>query len=108
MPNRLCVFPFEYKGVRYNECITVNNDSPWCSVEVDGSGKTFPDNWGNCAPGCPGAQTGMAQNKHKYKYIYKTYIVNFINGHGMKVVHCIVFLRYLIRVCAQGTLWYRQ
>ena len=70
MPNRLCVFPFEYKGVRYNECITVNNDSPWCSVEVDGSGKTFPDNWGNCAPGCPGAQTGMAQNKHKYKYIY--------------------------------------
>ena len=69
MPNRLCIFPFEYKSVTYNECSTADNDSPWCSVKVDGSGTTVPDNWGNCAPGCQGAQKGMPQ-KDIYICIY--------------------------------------
>ena len=42
-----CLFPFEYRGVQYNECTTVGtgrNEPEWCSVEAvyeEGS-------WGNC------------------------------------------------------------
>merc|ERR1712003_570762 len=34
-----CVFPFEYKGVTYNQCTRTNNHAePWCSTDVKYSG----------------------------------------------------------------------
>ena len=41
-----CVFPFFYRGVKYWECTTINNENtPWCSTT------TYYDvdkQWGNC------------------------------------------------------------
>ena len=56
-PNTPCVFPFEFKGIDYNQC-TWEGDSiegAWCSTKVDSKGKHVSGhgNWGNCGDGCP-------------------------------------------------------
>ena len=55
-PNASCIFPFEFNGITYHQCTTVDNDiTPWCSTLVDDSGEHIADagNWGNCGPECP-------------------------------------------------------
>ena len=43
---RLCSFPFIYKGISYNECITLDNgNKPWCSMTSNYD--TFQQ-WANC------------------------------------------------------------
>ena len=37
-PNNTCVFPFWFKENTYETCITVEDDTPWCSTEVDSNG----------------------------------------------------------------------
>ena len=51
-PGRPCVFPFMYKGVRYNECTSVEWDQPWCAVEVDNYRLHIKGKWGNCKKTC--------------------------------------------------------
>lgn len=41
---KCCMFPFTYKGVRYNKCTTKKHNRPWCSLTDPYRGK-----WGNCA-----------------------------------------------------------
>ena len=42
-----CVFPFEYKGVSYDSCTTLDNgDTPWCSKTAKYSGS-----WAECPAG---------------------------------------------------------
>ena len=54
-----CVFPFEFKGMEYNECIWENHPNnenwPWCSTNTSGIGQNYSElmNWGNCVLGCP-------------------------------------------------------
>jgi len=44
--DQLCKFPFEYDGVTYNTCTSVDNDNRnWCKTAND---------WGDCMPSCPG------------------------------------------------------
>ena len=51
-----CIFPFEYKGKTYYECIQKifgNNDNNyWCPTELDFNNNQ-PYNWGRCGPNCP-------------------------------------------------------
>ncbi len=55
--NAPCVFPFTYRGVRYNGCILVDagDGKPWCSVLVDENGNHVggQGKWGHCPQGCP-------------------------------------------------------
>ena len=52
-----CIFPFWYKGILRNGCIT--EDDPdgwfWCSTNIDENGKHIPGkrNWGYCSARCP-------------------------------------------------------
>ncbi len=51
-----CVFPFNYKGVRYNSCTTVHAryNRAWCATRVDPQGDVIPGEWGDCHPrDCP-------------------------------------------------------
>ena len=47
-----CVFPFTYKGTRYEECTLVDADGgrPWCSTLTDGNGEHVGGRgkWGHC------------------------------------------------------------
>ena len=51
-PARECIFPFDYKGKQYNECVYKEdlNHGPWCPYDNYGE-------WGVCDPGCPGIGT---------------------------------------------------
>ncbi|CAK8689050.1 unnamed protein product [Clavelina lepadiformis] len=45
-----CVFPFNYQGIWYNECTTINNNGQlWCSLSTNYDESS---SWGNCAR-CP-------------------------------------------------------
>ena len=33
--SKICKFPFKYKGRLYDTCITIDSNSPWCSLKVD-------------------------------------------------------------------------
>ena len=33
--NKMCKFPFRYKGRLYDTCITLDSEVPWCSLETD-------------------------------------------------------------------------
>jgi len=39
-----CVLPFSYRNVEYTECVAVNHNKPWCSLDANYGGR-----WGNCA-----------------------------------------------------------
>ena len=41
----VCVFPFTYDGVEYDECTIIGHNQLWCSISGDyeADGK-----WGNC------------------------------------------------------------
>ena len=58
-PNNNCVFPFWFKGTVYETCITVEDDTPWCSTEVDSNGHHVDGQWGYCGEGCPGTTECM-------------------------------------------------
>lgn len=51
-----CVFPFTYKGRRFNRCTSVSDPHKklWCSVQVDSSGFhiTGGGRWGHCDRSC--------------------------------------------------------
>ena len=48
--NKLCIFPFTFKGRIYNTCITgKRRQRPWCSTKENyEKGK-----WGFCGEKCP-------------------------------------------------------
>ena len=33
--NKVCSFPFRYKGRLYDKCISLDSESPWCSLKTD-------------------------------------------------------------------------
>jgi len=45
-----CVFPFTYKGKKYNSCTADHstNDQPWCATQVRGDGQVISGKWGDC------------------------------------------------------------
>jgi len=45
-----CNFPFEYNGIVYDDCITVDHDRPWCSTGTLANDKHIHGSWGNCLP----------------------------------------------------------
>ena len=47
-----CIFPFDYEGITYHECTSVDNDQPWCAYEVDSEGLLVGDEWENCGNTC--------------------------------------------------------
>merc|ERR550537_2013520 len=53
---RPCVFPFEFRGERYDACTdyTDPDGERWCSVETDASGVHKRGRWGYCGAECPG------------------------------------------------------
>ena len=66
--NKQCVFPFEFRGVTYNECTFELNEfwepDPWCSTSTDHIGDHVGErgNWGFCSTDCkiapPPPETG--------------------------------------------------
>ena len=48
--SRRCVFPFIYKGKKYNSCTAEasSNGKPWCATEVRGDGQVISGKWGDC------------------------------------------------------------
>lgn len=43
-----CTFPFEYKDVVYDKCMTIDEPRPWCSHNTDSNGEHISGNWGFC------------------------------------------------------------
>ena len=52
--NRVCKFPFRYKGKLYDTCIEIDSDVPWCSLSTDYKGNHIENlnNRGLCSPSC--------------------------------------------------------
>jgi len=49
-----CGFPFRYKGQKFTQCTTVdNNGKPWCSIRTDHQGTHMKGEWGDCDDSCP-------------------------------------------------------
>ena len=40
---RRCKIPFQYKGLTYSQCATVDHTGPWCYFDDNN-----PKAWGNC------------------------------------------------------------
>ena len=59
-PGKRCNFPFEYKGVTYNECTDVDSEKKngtkffWCATKVNEDGKFSQESWhwGECNEYC--------------------------------------------------------
>jgi alkaline phosphatase D len=45
-----CKFPFKSEGIEYNDCISTNEEVPWCATIVDSENNYFPGDWGYCLP----------------------------------------------------------
>ena len=45
-----CTFPFMYRGVLHNQCITLDSRRPWCPTEIDATHFFSRDEWGYCVP----------------------------------------------------------
>ena len=52
--NKVCRFPFRYKGRLHDTCITIDSDVPWCSLATDYKGNHIDneENRGTCQPSC--------------------------------------------------------
>ena len=77
--NANCVFPFIYKGVSYDYCVTLDKNIPWCATtdnyDIDG-------HWGRClitlsASKCAVILLGLnKRNSNKctiFNYLFKTF-----------------------------------
>ena len=53
-----CIFPYEYKGKTYYECIQKifgnGDENYWCPTELDYNNQ--PNNWGRCGENCPSSR----------------------------------------------------
>jgi pimeloyl-ACP methyl ester carboxylesterase len=47
-----CVFPFTYKGTKYQYCTKMDHHSAWCATETDLKGNYVADKWGHCNREC--------------------------------------------------------
>ena len=56
-PNKTCIFPFKFDGIKYSTCIRIEgfNNDPFCSTMVDDAGIHISGQgkWGNCGQNCP-------------------------------------------------------
>ena len=53
--NKLCKFPFIYKGRMYDTCVTLESENPWCSLKTDTTHNHIgeEENKGICSDHCP-------------------------------------------------------
>ena len=48
-PNQECKFPFTFRGIEYNTCISGSKRrQPWCSTDLDANGAYTKGMWGYC------------------------------------------------------------
>merc|ERR1719253_1550043 len=66
-----CTFPFEYKGVRYSQCITLDNPVPWCFHRVNATRHGMIGYWGNCSSQCNSSSLEAALPRYQRPYFYK-------------------------------------
>jgi len=45
----ICVFPFTYKGVRYEKCTYTQSSRPWCATQTNNKGEVITNKWGDCS-----------------------------------------------------------
>ena len=54
-PSSQCIFPYEYKGKTYYECVSglfgYQDKNFWCPTDLDYDNQ--PYNWGRCGENCP-------------------------------------------------------
>jgi len=43
-----CIFPFMFKGQKYNKCTYKNSPTPWCASMLDGNLTVITNRWGDC------------------------------------------------------------
>ena len=56
--NKLCLFPFNYRGKTYHECTSDHyGTKSWCPTWLD-EGDYYKKYWGTCSPECPGYHEG--------------------------------------------------
>ena len=48
-----CTFPFIYKGLQHQTCVTATDGNFWCFTETKPGGVGIPKSWGQCGPECP-------------------------------------------------------
>ena len=63
-PSSPCIFPYEYKGKMFYECIHglfgYYDYDDWCPTELDGNNQ--PHNWGRCGENCPSSTSRNNQD----------------------------------------------
>ena len=64
--NKLCSFPFNYKGRMYDSCITIDSTEPWCSLKTDIHRNHIEDtnNRGTCSSSCNVQNCPVGYFKH--------------------------------------------
>jgi len=45
----LCVFPFTYRGVKYEKCTFARSATPWCATQTNSDGVVITNKWGDCS-----------------------------------------------------------
>ena len=48
-----CAFPFIYRGLQHQTCVTQPDGNFWCFTETDRDGFGIPKSLGQCGPECP-------------------------------------------------------
>ena len=73
-PNQECKFPFIFRGIEHNNCISGSKRTqPWCPTELDANGAYKKGKWGYCdTSNCPLGK----QNKIYFEFIRQN-ISNF-------------------------------
>ena len=72
------MFPFIFKGVKYETCTMKDSNANWCYTEVDANGVGIQGKWGNCGPGCKSnngkviVQCVYAITSFIFEYIFKS------------------------------------
>ena len=62
-----CIFPYEYKGKTYYECIEKifgYDENYWCPIELDDNDQ--PNNWGRCGENCPSSRLRNGYKGHSF------------------------------------------
>ena len=52
MVGHFCQFPYNYDGVTYTGCTSVDHTGNWCSTSVDQNGDHIYGKWGDCGSTC--------------------------------------------------------
>jgi len=103
-PDKLCMFPFKWKGTVYRECTShMNSGKLWCPTQLDHLNGYIEGQWGNCHQDtCTGCRTVDGATCH-LPFIYKNVTYDECTTEDSETLWCNTGGQDLVRAdCRPG------